>query len=167
MKKIVPILVAATLLFALFPSCSYYDTAEEKADKSLLSSHRWGYDTIMMMGLIDSVFRAYLSGQLKDTTGMAKRIKSLQVFMYHMGQFAIEFREDGTLWVKGAGAKEGTTGKWRYDSKTIETELIGANDIIIKAQMIVRYLDSTKLVAINKALEKDLGLTTFVLIPQK
>jgi len=166
-RLIVYVLIAGMLLFALLPSCSYYDTSEEKADKALLSSHKWTYDTIAMSVLIDSVYRTYLSGQVQDTTGIAKRIKNLQVFTFHMRQFAIEFKPDGSFWVKGAGAKEGTTGKWALDGKTISTELLGANNIKIKAQMTIHSLDSGKFVAINKALEKDLGLTKFVMQPLK
>jgi hypothetical protein len=168
MKRIViHVLVAGALSLALLPGCSYYDTAEEKADKALLSSHQWAYDTVVMANQVDSVFRSYLSGQVQDTTGMAQRIKKLQVFMFHMNKFAINFKPDGTFWVKGAGAKEGTTGEWTLDGKTIQTELPGINDSKIKAEIIIQSLDSNKLVAINKALEKDLGLTTFVMRPVK
>lgn len=168
MKRIIVyLLVAGALSLALLPGCSYYDTAEEKADKTILSNHQWAYDTVAMANLVDSVFRSYLSGQLQDTTGITQRIKNLQVFMFHMSKFAIAFKPDGTFWVKGAGAKEGTTGQWTLDGKTIQTELPGANDIKIKAEMTIQSLDSGKLVAINKALEKDLGLTTFVMRPLK
>lgn len=166
-RVIVYVLVIGALALALLPGCSYYDTEEEKADKALLSSHKWAYDTIAMANLVDSVFRSYLSGQVTDTTGLANRIKNLQVFMVHMDKFAIAFKPDGTFWVKGAGAKEGTTGQWTLDGKTIQTELPGANNIKIKAEMTIQSLDSGKLVAINKALEKDLGLTTFVMRPLK
>ena len=166
-RVIVYVIVAGALSLALLPGCSYYDTAEEKADKALLSSHKWAYDTIAMRLLIDSVFHAHMFLKPEDTLGMRGRIKSLQVFMVHMKQFAIEFKPDGSFWVKGAGAKEGTTGKWALDGKTISTELLGANNIKIKAQMTIHSLDSGKFVAINKALEKDLGLTTFVMQPLK
>ncbi|WP_250629800.1 hypothetical protein [Rhodoflexus caldus] len=164
-RVIVYVLVIGALALALLPGCSYYDTEEEKADKALLSSHKWAYDTIAMRLLIDSVFYAHMFLKPEDTVGMNARIKNLQVFMVHMDKFAIEFRPDGIFWVKGSGAKEGATGQWTLDGKTIQTELTGANDIKIKAEMTIQSLDSGKFVAINKALEKDLGLTTFVMRP--
>lgn len=160
-------LAAGVLSFALLPACSYYDTEEEKADKAILSRHKWAYDTIAMQLLIDSVFYAHMFLKPEDTVGMRDRIKKLQVFMFHMKEFAIEFKPDGTFWTKGAGAKEGTTGRWTLDGKTIETELPAANNIKVKAEMEIEHLDSTKFVAVNKALEKDLGLTRFVLRPLK
>ncbi|MCS6967599.1 MAG: hypothetical protein RMJ44_01265 [Cytophagales bacterium] len=167
MKKLAHLLVVVSLLFALLPACSYYDTAEEKLDKSLLVRHRWGYDTIAMRLLIDSVFYAHMFLKPEDTVGMHERIKKLQVFQFHIKDFAIEFKRDGTFWVKGAGAKEGTTGTWTLEGKTITTEIKGDNDIKIKAEMEIHHLDTTKFVAINKALKNDLGLTTFVMKPIK
>ncbi|MDW8204471.1 MAG: hypothetical protein RMJ87_05545, partial [Cytophagales bacterium] len=161
------LLLAGAIYAALLPSCTYYDTAEEKADKAILSSHKWAYDTIAMRLLIDSVFYAHMFLKPEDTVGMHAKIKKLQVYMLQVKDFAIEFKPDGTFWVKGAGAKEGATGEWKLDGKTIYTELPAANNMKVKAEMEIHYLDSGKLVAINKALEKDLGLTTFILRPLK